>query len=120
MTLPQETVQPVFDREAALLRVGGDMDLLREIGALFLEESAPAISDLRTAVSARDPVNIERRAHGLKGSISTFGSGAAFQAALELEQQGRRHDLADVELSMQRFETSLASLCSELQQFLGG
>jgi|SRR5579862_5837960 len=116
--IPSDHAAPVFDREAALSRVGGDEDLLREIGVLFLEECQLAISDLRVAVSDRDPKRIERKAHSLKGSVSTFGSGPAFQAALALEKQGRCGDLAEVDLQLQRFESSLARLCMEIQNLL--
>ena len=109
---------PVLDLDTALDRVGGDEDLLREISSLFLDECPPAITELRSAVAARDPLKIERKAHSLKGSISTFGSGEPFQAALALEQQGRNRDLAEVDANLQRFEVSLERLCSELQALL--
>ena len=109
---------PMLDRDTALGRVGGDMDLLREIGALFLHECAPAITDLRKAVAARDAHAIELKAHSLKGSVSTFGTGPAFQAAQDLERLGRNRDLTQVESNLQSFESSLARLCAELQAFL--
>lgn len=104
-----------IDRDTALSRVGGDEDLLREIGALFLEECRPAIVELRSAVEARDAHLIEHKAHSLKGSLSTFGTGPAFQAALELERQGRSRDLERVDSNLLAFESSLEILCAELQ-----
>jgi two-component system sensor histidine kinase/response regulator len=109
---------PAFDRDSALSRVGGDINLLREIGLLFLQEYPPAVRDLRTAVTHRDIKGIERKAHSLKGSVSTFGTGPAFQAALALEQQGRTGDMAEVDSNLQNFESSLARLCSEIQNLL--
>ena len=109
---------PILDREAALSRVGGDVDLLREVGVLFLEECSIALTGLRNAVDARDSQSIERQAHSFKGSVSTFGVGAAFQAAYELERQGRSRNLSGVESNFQRFESSLESLCVELKTFL--
>lgn len=110
---------PVLDLETALERVGGDEDLLREISAIFLQECPPAITELRSAVAARDPVTIERKAHSLKGSISTFGNGEPFHDALTLEQQGRNRDLTEVDQNLQRFEASLDRLCGELQALVG-
>lgn len=104
----------VMDRETALSRVGGDVDLLREVGALFLKECPSVVTDLRNAVAARDAPGIERQAHSLKGSVSTFGAGAAFQAALELERQGHSRNLSEVESNLQRFESSIERLCVEL------
>ncbi len=113
-----EQAATVLDLETALARVGGDEELLREIGALFLQEYPPAISDLRTAVAERDPQRIERKAHSLKGSVSTFGTGVAFQATFELEQQGRTGDLREVDSNFQRVEISLARLCNELRMLI--
>jgi two-component system, sensor histidine kinase and response regulator len=118
MMIANDQAATVFDRDTALSRVGGDVDLLREIGVLFLQEYPPAVSELRTAVTERDPKRIERKAHSLKGSVSTFGAGPAFQAALTLETQGRSGDLAQVETNLQDFEFSLARLCAEIQNLL--
>jgi two-component system, sensor histidine kinase and response regulator len=109
-----------LDIGRALSRMGNDESLLREIGALFLEECPPALLALRTAVAARDSRAIERGAHSLKGSIATFGNGPAFQAAFELEKQGRSGDLAMVESNLQRIEYSVARLCVELQALVSG
>lgn len=109
---------PVLDLDGALARVGGDRDLLREIGMLFLEEYPPAITELRRVVAARDPGGIERKAHSLKGSVSTFGTGVVFEAAVELERQGRSGDLAQVESNLRTFEVSLVRLCKELQALI--
>jgi HPt (histidine-containing phosphotransfer) domain-containing protein len=106
---------PLLDREAALSRVGGDVDLLREVGALFLKECPSAVTGLRKAVAERDAQRIEHEAHSLKGSVSTFGAGAAFQAALEIERKGRSRNLSEVEANLQQFESSLERLCAELR-----
>ena len=111
--------EPVLDRDTALARVGGDADLLREIGLLFLQEYPREITELRTAVGQRDAHRIERRAHSLKGSIATFGSGLAFETAFALERQGRAGDLTDVEENLDRFESVASRLCTEIQAFIG-
>ncbi len=113
-----EESAPLLDLDTALGRVGGDEELLREIGALFLQEYPPAISDLRIAVADRDPKRIEHKAHSLKGSVSTFGMGIAFQATYDLERQGRSGDLTEVDSNFQRVELSLARLCNELRTLI--
>jgi len=117
MVVRNETA-PVLDLGEALERVGGDEDLLKEIGALFLQEYPPAISALRAAVADRDPKRIEHKAHSLKGSVSTFGSGVAFEATLQLELQGRSGDLTEIDSSLERAELSLTRLCNELRKFI--
>ena len=116
--MPMVQTGQILDRESALSRVGGDVELLREIGALFLEECPTAMDELRQAVVARDANLIEHRAHSLKGSVATFGAGAAAAAALELERQGHNSDFHQVESSLQRFELSVAMLCSDLRALI--
>jgi two-component system sensor histidine kinase/response regulator len=118
MMLQTDRAAPVFDRDGALSRVGGDVDLLREIGSLFLQEYPQGVRDLRTAVTDRDPRGIERKAHSLKGSVATFGAGPAFQAAMALENKARCGDLAQIDSTLQDFESSLANLCIEIQNLI--
>src|SRR5258708_13576837 len=106
MMMANDQAAPALDRETALSRVGGDMDLLRAIGALFLQEYPPTVVELRSAVTERDPKRIEQKAHSLKGPVSTFGVGAAFEDAVELEKQGRRGDPAPVDPNPPHTQTS--------------
>jgi HPt (histidine-containing phosphotransfer) domain-containing protein len=105
----------VLDRDAALGCVGGDLELLQEIGTLFLQECPVAIGELRKAVTARDAAGIASTAHALKGSISPFGTGPAYQAAIRLLQRGRNGDLRHVEMDLADFEGLLERLSEEIQ-----
>ena len=113
--VPMEEIVPQLDLEAALYRMGGDLDLLCEVGIIFLKECPSALEGLRAAVAVKNPRDIERRAHSLKGSVSTFGAGEAVLAVFELEQQGRNHNLTEVDSNLRRFECALTRLCAELQ-----
>src|SRR5215472_17688518 len=77
-----------LDEAVALSRVGGDVELLREVVGLFLDDYPQSLELIRNAVTRLDPVSLERHAHSLKGSVSTFGAKEAFEAAFALEQQG--------------------------------
>jgi two-component system sensor histidine kinase/response regulator len=103
-----------LDEALALSRVGGDMDLLREVVELFLDDYPSALEKLRSAVSAHDPSGVEHQAHSLKGSVSTFGAQEAFEAALVLEKQGRSGDLTGVEESLRNLENVFEALLPEL------
>ena len=62
-----------LDRRLALSRVGGDMELLREIAALFLEECPRSLLEIHQAVTGEDAAKLENAAHSLKGSVANFG-----------------------------------------------
>jgi HPt (histidine-containing phosphotransfer) domain-containing protein len=110
-----ETSNAAMDRTLALSRVGGDAELLREIGQLFLAEYPSLLSRLAVAVANQDAPAVDRTAHSLKGSVVNFGAQAAYQAALELEQMGRTQNLGDAYRRLGELERALAALHSELQ-----
>jgi len=51
------------------------------------------MQELRQAIEAGDAGRIENTAHTLKGSISNFTAGKAFQAAYDLEKKGRAGEI---------------------------
>src|ERR1700685_1049069 len=87
--------QPALDRQLALARVGGDLELLREIAALFLDECPRALLEIHQALEREDSSKLENAAHSLKGSVANFGASAAVAAAFRLEQMGRAQQLGD-------------------------
>jgi two-component system sensor histidine kinase/response regulator len=109
------SVYPVIDRDVALARVGGDADLLKEIAQLFLDDYPKALANLRTAVACSDARNVERAAHGLKGSVSHFGASAAVEAACTIEQLGRTDQLDEVAGVVEELEHALEALRPELE-----
>ena len=106
--------EQVLDRATALARVGGDLDLLKEIAGLFLDEYPRALDEIHRALAAGDAKMIERSAHGLKGSVANFGARAAVDAAFQLEQFGRAHKLEQVPITLAALERALACLHTEL------
>jgi HPt (histidine-containing phosphotransfer) domain-containing protein len=104
-----------LDESVALSRVGGDVELLREVVGLFLDDYPQSLDLIRDAVARGDQSGLERHAHSLKGSVSTFGAQEAFDAAQVLEKQGRTGDLASANASLERLEHALSALRPELE-----
>ena len=109
-----------LDLQAALGRVDGDRELLKEIAELFLEECPGSLEAVRAAVASRDPAALQRAAHSLKGAVSNFGERAAHKAALRLEQMGRSGELAGSAEALRELEEALERLCAELREFITG
>jgi len=110
-----ETTNPIMDRKLALSRVGGDLELLREIGQLFLEEYPGLLARLTAAVASNDAHAVDRTAHSIKGSVANFGAQSAYDAALALEQMGRTGKLRDAQRQLGVLDRNLAALHAELE-----
>jgi HPt (histidine-containing phosphotransfer) domain-containing protein len=109
-------MDPVLDREVALSRVGGDVELLKEIAALFLGEYPKILDELRSAAERGDARRLERTAHSLKGSVSNFGACPAVAAAGSLEAMGRAGRLEQAAPVIRDLERALAALGAELER----
>ncbi|MEQ1946606.1 MAG: Hpt domain-containing protein [Bryobacteraceae bacterium] len=107
--------QSTLDREAALIRVGGDEELLHEIAQIFLEDYPKSLDDLREAGMHGDAHRVERTAHGLKGAAANFGAQPVVDAALTLEKMGRQHDLSDFTTALSALEQTLSKFKHELE-----
>jgi HPt (histidine-containing phosphotransfer) domain-containing protein len=85
---------PVFNREVALDRVGGDEDLLKEVAQLYLDEYPVIIGQIQIAVDTGNATELQRSAHTLKGSLGTLGAEQAAEQALRLEIMGRSQNMS--------------------------
>jgi HPt (histidine-containing phosphotransfer) domain-containing protein len=94
--------------------VGGDVELLKEVVELFLDDYPSTLERIKSAVAGRDATALEHHAHSLKGSVSTFGANRAFEAAFSLEKQGRSGDLSGAQEGLRQLEQALAALRPEL------
>ncbi len=103
-----------LDESLALTRVGGDVELLREVAELFLDDYPSTFEKIKAAVAARNATALEHHAHSLKGSVSTFGASRAFEAALALERQARSGDLSGAQDGLLQLEQALEALRPEL------
>jgi len=102
--------EEVIDREAALARIDGDWELLRELAGIFLEESPGLLLGIRDAISRGDSEALVRAAHKFKGSVGNFAAQLAFDAALTLEEIGREGDMSKAEDAYETLETEAERL----------
>ena len=107
-----------FDRTAALERVGGDLDLLKEITRVFLDDCPRSLDQLRAAAARGDSQAVEQVAHGLKGAASNFGAKRVVATALVIEQMGRAGKLDDFAAALAALEAACAELRSELEALI--
>lgn len=112
--MSEQLQEQILDRATALSRVGGDLELLKEIAALFLDEYPRELAEIRKALAAGDAHTLERSAHGLKGSVANFGARAAVDSAFQLEQFGKAGKLDQAPPALAKLERALGYLHNEL------
>jgi len=105
-----EDEDPPFDRNAALLQVDGDEELLGELAQMFLDELPIQLAALRDAVARGDSKAVEQTAHALKGAVGNFAARRSFDRARNLEMKGRAGDMAHAGEGLEELEESLQSL----------
>jgi two-component system, sensor histidine kinase and response regulator len=112
-----------LDREAALARVGGDMDLLRQLASVFTDDCRALLPEMQRSIRDGDGETLSRAAHTLKGMVSFFGAGVATEAVRKLESLGQAGQVSAAEepltvltREIERIEEALVSLCARTEQ----
>ena len=101
-------MKPVFDREQAMKTTGDDMELLRELIEVFLDQRDELLEQIETAIERKDPATLQRAAHSMKGALLNLGGRAAGEVALQLEVKGAEGSTEDVDNILQQLKTAIA------------
>jgi HPt (histidine-containing phosphotransfer) domain-containing protein len=94
--------------------------LLKEVVGIFLSVYPGKLAELRVAVMAGDCQHIAWNAHGLLGSVSTFGTGPAVEAARRLESMGLEENLEGIDEAFAVLKRELALVRSTLDRIAAG
>jgi PAS domain S-box-containing protein len=105
------------DRGTLLARVGGREDRLRRIVALFLEESARLMAEIRAAIDQQSGSRVAQATHTLKGALGLFDVEAATEAAQHLEETARSASLDGAEESFQALRLQVDRLRQIISEF---
>ena len=104
-----------FNLTEALERVEGDMDLLKEMVDLFLEESPRMIIEIEHALTTNNAQALQNAAHTLKGAVSNFSAYRATEASFTLEKMGRQKNLTGTASALSTLKQELMLLGSALE-----
>jgi len=84
------------DFTGAIAKLEGDVELLRELAAMFIETLPDRLGELQAAMVEDCPRKISDAAHSIKGSVRYFLADSAYAAAQHLELvsiSGKRSDI---------------------------
>jgi HPt (histidine-containing phosphotransfer) domain-containing protein len=104
-----------FDPAAVWLRVGGDMEFLRELVTLFVEEASQMLADMETSVEARDAAGLHKFSHKLRGAVLQFSASGVAATAAQLEEMGRTGSLEGSSAAVTQLKAETAELMEALQ-----
>ena len=105
-----------FDFSMAMEIVDGDMELLREIAALFLDDCLQKIGLIREGIRAGDAGMIEEVANSLKGAAGNIGARQLEQSLLELEMVGKEGKLLEAEIDLADLEQGIEAFREALKE----
>ena len=111
----------VINKDAVIARVSGDMDFLKEIITIFIDNYNIYLDNIKSALDSKDHNTLMKSAHTFKGVISNFTTAEAYHAAFELERIGREQDFNDVEQnkkSYKKLEEEVKRLIPALKELI--
>jgi CheY-like chemotaxis protein/HPt (histidine-containing phosphotransfer) domain-containing protein len=91
--VPGADETPPLDATQLEASTGGDPAFTRDIVSLFLRDGADALGALESSIAAGAALQVERRAHSLKGSCESVGARPLAAVCRRLEQTGREGHL---------------------------
>ena len=90
----KDTLLPVFDYEDFLHRIDGDVDLLKEVIEIFLEDTPALLEELYTAIKQGDAKAVERAAHTLKGATANISAKRLHSLTQQVQRSAKNNDIA--------------------------
>jgi two-component system, sensor histidine kinase and response regulator len=115
-----DTAGPGIAEAEILARFDGDVELVRELAGMFLDECPKYLGDIREAINSGNAKGLEHSAHTLKGSVGNFSTKDAHASALQLEILGRLGSidgaaeiLQKLEEQLERFNRILGNMAKE-------
>ena len=102
----------------SLNRLGGNVQLLKELARFYLEDHGPLLRDLKLHLEARRAETAERSAHSMKGLSANFDRMELVDICAQAEQLARAGAIDEALALYPRLENEASRLAEELQYFL--
>ncbi len=96
--------EKILDLPALLERLDGDMELVHELLALYLEDCPRLISGIKAAITVKDSRSLDGYAHSMKGASANLGALRLQSLSYELEQMGKNSQLDQAPAVFQALE----------------
>ncbi len=108
----------IFDKDKALKMFEDDVEFLKELVEIFINDTPEHMSEIKEAVNCRNSEALGKSAHKLKGSVANFGKNATIDTAFKLETMGKEKNLDGVEEVYGTLVKDVESLVNALKEFV--
>jgi len=117
---PPEPASAILDYQVALSRVGGDRELLIDLGRLFQIDARKFLTAICDAEERNDMNDLLHAAHSLKGSVATFAADDVFEAVQKVEQLSQTGDTERIREAVSALEAEINRLSVGLAEIEAG
>jgi two-component system sensor histidine kinase/response regulator len=107
--------QRTFDGAALLHRLCGDVELMTDVIAVFLEDCPARLAAIKDAVNRRHAEDLRAEAHLLKGIAANLSATALFEAAQVLERVGAESRMGAAEAAWRRVSVEASNVIDVLR-----
>jgi HPt (histidine-containing phosphotransfer) domain-containing protein len=107
----------IFDYPEALARTNGDVELLRELIGLFLEDYPRRLVQIKEAIATSDAEELARAVCDLRTSIGALGAQTVCEILLVLETMGIYNDFKGAGVAWLLLQDRLEELEQELLKY---
>jgi len=115
-----QSTAAVFDQNAALAHVDGDVFILKDLATMLIDRYPDMVAKIEASIQRRDAESLYRAAHTLEGSLTTFFAQPAIavtkslQSICETEKWDEALGLvASLNAELQRLVKELQSLTED-------
>lgn len=101
--------------DQALKSLDGNLDLLKELAAIFSEDSSQLVEEFNAAIEEKDASKARLAAHSLKGLTSTFYAQSEVEQIAAMEQAASEGNWPALTDAPQEIQEIVQQLLSEMR-----
>jgi len=114
-------VDSAFHLDVVLANLGGDMEIFRQVAAVYIDSAPEMMAAVEAAVEAHDHDALRRAGHAFKGAISNFQITRATEAARTVEFMGRdKADWSAIRTAVGRLREETTAVLAHLRRVESG
>ncbi|MFP4256875.1 MAG: Hpt domain-containing protein [Desulfosalsimonas sp.] len=114
----EEDFGRIFDKKDFFDRVEGDLELARQLGEMFLDDTRETMELIRDRIGQKDADGVMRAAHSLKGASANLSALRLHRISRDLEEAAKENSLARAAEIFPALEDEVANFTTELKRHL--